>query len=121
MDIWAAPTLATSDGWVSTTRHVALDGRCYVIAVRRLFAGSGVEIEFSRGHNPWRFDSAEQVAIMESRYGPTVKARERLTAAGRWDECRAEIVAMVERRNDADGGGLLTRAEYLVTVGRKTA
>ncbi|MBL7497165.1 methyltransferase domain-containing protein [Frankia sp. CNm7] len=89
--------------------------------VRRLFAGSGVELEFTRGHNPWRFDSPERfVAFMESHYGPTVKARERLTATGRWDECRAEIVAMVSRRNDATDGGLLMRAEYLVAVGRRT-
>ena len=58
--------------------------------MRALFAGTGVELEFARGHNPWRFHSAEHyVAFMETHYGPTVKARERLTAEGRWDECRA--------------------------------
>ncbi|WP_214105366.1 carbon-nitrogen hydrolase family protein [Acrocarpospora catenulata] len=33
VDIWAAPTLAPSDGWIATMRHVALEGRCYVIGV----------------------------------------------------------------------------------------
>ena len=90
--------------------------------VRGLFAASPVELEFARGLNPWPFESAEHyVAFMETRYGPTVKARDRLTAEGRWDECRAEIVAMAERRNEADDGGLLMQAEYLVTVGRKAA
>jgi SAM-dependent methyltransferase len=90
--------------------------------VRRLFASSPVELEFARGHNPWRFDSPDHfVAFMESRYGPTLKARQRLTAEGRWDQCRAEIVAMVERRNDATYGSLLMQAEYLVTVAHKTA
>ena len=85
-----------------------------------LFAGSGVELEFSRGFNPWRFDSPEHwVVFMETHYGPTLKARERLTGEGRWDDCRAEIVAMAERRNEAADGSLLMNAEYLVTVGRK--
>ena len=33
VDIWAAPTLAPSDGWVATMRHIALEGRCYVVGV----------------------------------------------------------------------------------------
>jgi SAM-dependent methyltransferase len=89
--------------------------------VRRLFADSPVELEFARGHNPWRFDSAEHfVSFMETHYGPTLKARERLTAEGRWEDCRAEIVALAERHNDATDGSLLMNAEYLVAVGRRT-
>jgi SAM-dependent methyltransferase len=88
--------------------------------VRGLFAGTPVALEFARGVNPWRFDSAEQyVAFMETHYGPTVKARERLTAEGRWQECRRDLVAMAERRNQAANGSLEMWAEYLVTVGRK--
>jgi SAM-dependent methyltransferase len=88
--------------------------------VRALFAGTGVELEFDRGHNPWRFDSAAQyVAFMENSYGPLVKARERLSAAGTWADCRAEILALAERRNVATDGTLLIQAEYLVATGRK--
>ncbi len=88
--------------------------------VRGLFAGTGVRLEFTRGHNPWPFDSAEHyVAFFETHYGPTLKARERLTAEGRWEECRAEIVAMAERRNEATDGSLLLPSEYLVVVGHK--
>jgi SAM-dependent methyltransferase len=88
--------------------------------VRELFADAPMEFEFSRGHNPWRFDSAEHyVVFMETNYGPTLKARERLTAEGRWAECREEIHAMAERRNEATDGSLLMHAEYLVTVGTK--
>ncbi len=87
--------------------------------VRRLFADTPVELAFARGHNPWRFESAEQfVAFMETHYGPTLKARERLTAEGRWEDCRAEIVALAERHNEATDGSLLMNAEYLVVVGR---
>jgi SAM-dependent methyltransferase len=88
--------------------------------VARLFADSGVELEFARGHNPWRFDSPEAfVAFMEAHYGPLVKARERLSAEGGWEQCRAEIAEMVTRRNSAVDGSLLMLAEYLIVVGRK--
>ncbi len=33
VDIWTAPTLATGDGWVATMRHIAREGRCYVVGV----------------------------------------------------------------------------------------
>jgi SAM-dependent methyltransferase len=88
--------------------------------VRRLFADSPVELTFARGQNPWRFDSPERfVRFMETHYGPMLKARERLSAEGRWEDCRAEIVAMAERRNDATDGSLLMNAEYLVVAGRR--
>ena len=88
--------------------------------VRGLFAGSGVELEFARGNNPWRFDSPEHwVVFFETLYGPTLKARERLTSEGAWDDCRAEILDMVTRRNEATDGSLLVRAEYLIAVARK--
>jgi SAM-dependent methyltransferase len=87
--------------------------------VRGLFADTTVRLEFARGSNPFRFDSAEHfVVFMETNYGPTVKARERLTGEGSWDQCRREIVAMAERRNDATDGSLLLDAEYLVALGR---
>ena len=56
---------------------------------------------------------------METHYGPMLKARERLTAEGRWEECRREILALVQRRNEATDGSLLMHSEYLVAVGRK--
>jgi SAM-dependent methyltransferase len=88
--------------------------------VRSLFGDLPIELEFARGNNPWRFDSVEHyVVFMESYYGPTLKARERLTAEGRWEECRGEILALAERYNEATDGSLFMHAEYLVTVGRK--
>ena len=88
--------------------------------VRDLFAGAPVRFEFARGENPWRFDSPEHyVAFMETHYGPVLKAREKLTAEGRWEECRAEIVALVQRRNEATDGSLLMHSEYLVAIVHK--
>jgi SAM-dependent methyltransferase len=87
--------------------------------VRELFADA-VELSFSRGLNPFRLESPEHfVVFFETHYGPTLKARERLSAEGRWAECRSEILAMVQRRNQATDGTLEMYGEYLVTVGRK--
>jgi SAM-dependent methyltransferase len=88
--------------------------------VRSLFADTPIELEFARGNNPWRFDSPEHyVVFIETYYGPTVKARERLTAEGRWEDCRGEILALAERYNESSDGSFFMNAEYLVTVGRK--
>ncbi|HVV58770.1 MAG TPA: methyltransferase domain-containing protein [Gaiellaceae bacterium] len=88
--------------------------------VRELFADADVILEFERGTTPFRFDSAEHyMSFFETNYGPTLKARERLTAEGRWDECRAEIVEMIERRNVATDGTLDVPSEYLVVVARR--
>jgi SAM-dependent methyltransferase len=88
--------------------------------VRRLFADADVELELERATTPFRFDSAEHyVSFFETNYGPTVKARERLTAEGRWDDCRSEIVAMMERRNVASDSSLEVPADYLHVVARK--
>jgi SAM-dependent methyltransferase len=88
--------------------------------VRRLFAGSRLELDFDRGHNPWRFESPEAwVSFMETAYGPTVKARQRLSVEGRWQDCRAELLALAQRHNEATDGSLHMEAEYLITVAHK--
>jgi SAM-dependent methyltransferase len=88
--------------------------------VRRLFADSRVVLDFARGYNPWRFESPEAwVSFMETNYGPTLKARQRLEAEGTWEDCRAEMLAMARRRNEATDGSLLMRAEYLIAIGHK--
>jgi nitrilase len=42
IDLWAAPTWDTSDVWVSTLRHIAKEGRVYVIGVAPLLRGADV-------------------------------------------------------------------------------
>ena len=87
--------------------------------IGELFYATGVRLQVHRRTTPLRFDSAEHfTTFMETSYGPTLKARERLTAEARWDECRQEIVELMERRNEAPDG-LLVPAEYLVVVARK--
>ena len=90
--------------------------------VRNLFAGTGVDVTFAYGNNPWRFDSAEHwVAFLETAYGPTVKARRAPDRRRELGRLSSEIVAMAERRNQAADGSLLLQAEYLITLGRKAS
>jgi SAM-dependent methyltransferase len=86
---------------------------------RSLFAQHDVSLEFSRGVNPWRFPSVDEyMAFFEDRYGPTIKAKARLTAEGTWEACRADLRALYEEMNLATDGTLHIDSEYLVTIGR---
>ena len=86
--------------------------------VRSLFAGS--EISFARGTNPFRFPSVDEyMTFFEERYGPTLKAKERLTADGRWEDARAEMRELYESMNIATDGSLHIESEYLVSVIRR--
>lgn len=85
--------------------------------VRGLF---GRAIEYERRTTPVDFDSADDyVSFMETAYGPTLKARERLAAEGTWDDCRRELVEMMERRNESANGCLHVPAEYALIVVRR--
>jgi nitrilase len=48
IDIWLAPTWDNSDVWVPTLRHIAKEGRVYVIGVAPLLRGSDVPADLPR-------------------------------------------------------------------------
>jgi SAM-dependent methyltransferase len=80
--------------------------------VRELFAESGIELEFRRETvEQAEFDSTDQaIDYLSTRFGPMIMAREMLTAAGRWDDLRADLIGLYERDEPM---------EYLVTLGVK--
>lgn len=87
--------------------------------VRSLFVGTGVELAFERRTVDFESSSADAfIAFMADNYGPMLKAREKLTADGRWDDLRAELVALSERSN-VESRGFRAPSEYLVAHGRK--
>jgi len=45
VDIYLAPTWDNGDTWVATLRHIAKEGRCYVVGVAPLLRGSDVPAE----------------------------------------------------------------------------
>jgi SAM-dependent methyltransferase len=80
--------------------------------VRDLFAESGIDLEFRRETvEQAQFESPDQaIEYMSTRFGPMIMAREMLTAAGRWDDLRADLIELYERDEPM---------EYLVTLGVK--
>jgi nitrilase len=46
VEIWLAPTLATGDGWVATMRHLAREGRMYVIGMNPVLHVDSIPADF---------------------------------------------------------------------------
>jgi SAM-dependent methyltransferase len=89
--------------------------------VRQLFAPAGVRFEFELRDTPFSYGSAAGfVEYMAYHYGPLLKARERLSQEGTWDELRRDLVALSERSNVATDG-FRARSEYLLARGVKDA
>ena len=57
VDIWTAPTLAPGDAWVASMRHIAREGRCYVIGVNPCLHRDQIPADFPRRDQVWRFES----------------------------------------------------------------
>src|SRR5712691_5072754 len=53
IDVWCAPTWDNGDAWVATLRHVAKEGRVYVIGVAPLLRGSDVPEDVPGRHELW--------------------------------------------------------------------
>ena len=86
---------------------------------RSLFGSHDVSLSFERGVNPWIFPSLDDyMTFFEERYGPTIKAKARLSADGTWEQCRAELRALYEELNVATDGTLHIDSEFLVTIAR---
>jgi nitrilase len=58
VEVYVAPTWDNSDSWVATLRHIAKEGRCYVVGVAPLLHGRDVPAElrgdtYSDGGDDW--------------------------------------------------------------------
>ena len=53
VDIWVAPTLATGDGWVTTMRHIAREGRLWVIGVNPCLHVDQIPADFPDRERVW--------------------------------------------------------------------
>ena len=59
VDVWVAPTLARGDGWIATMRHIAREGRCYVIGVNPCVRIDQIPPDFPDREKVWRTDPDE--------------------------------------------------------------
>jgi hypothetical protein len=88
--------------------------------VRALFTGHDVDLRFERARNAFRFPSAEAfTTFFVERYGPLIKAREKLEPTGAWAACHAEIAELFAAADEAGDGTYGARAEYLVVTARR--
>jgi len=46
VEIYIAPTYDTGEGWISTLRHIALEGRCWVLGSGTVLRGSDIPDDF---------------------------------------------------------------------------
>jgi nitrilase len=54
MDIWVAPTLARGDGWIATMRHIAREGRVWVVGVNPCVRVDQIPADFPDRDRVWR-------------------------------------------------------------------
>jgi len=53
VDIWVAPTLAPGDAWVATMRHIAREGRCYVLGINPCLHVDQIPADFPDRDKVW--------------------------------------------------------------------
>jgi SAM-dependent methyltransferase len=88
--------------------------------VTALFAGTGITFTFARRTVDFRDASPEAfIDFMATCYGPLVKARELLTTDGRWEDLRADLIALSASMDEGTTGAFRTPSEYLVVTGHK--
>jgi nitrilase len=81
IDVWCAPTWDNGDTWVATLRHIAREGRVFVIGVAPLLRGSDVPEdvpghgELWKGEDDWMNDGYSSIVGPEGDIlaGPLVK------------------------------------------------
>ncbi len=65
VDIWLAPTLARGDGWIATMRHIAREGRVWVVGVNPCLRVDQIPADFPNRDRVWRVMDAEEADWVE--------------------------------------------------------
>jgi ubiquinone/menaquinone biosynthesis C-methylase UbiE len=88
--------------------------------LRELFGAQVEELKFERAINPFTgfASAAEWVDFMATNYGPLLKAKEKLSVGGEWDDLRRDLVALTAELDRGEGDGLHVQAEYLLALAR---
>jgi SAM-dependent methyltransferase len=90
--------------------------------VRSLMHDSGSELSFERRTVTFTHDSPESwVQYNERVLGPTIMTKAALEPQGKWEDCKADLIALYREHNEAGDGSLRVSAEYLLTVAQLPA
>jgi predicted amidohydrolase len=65
VEIWLAPTLARGDGWIATMRHIAREGRVWVVGVNPCLRVDQIPADFPNRDRVWRVMDAEEADWVE--------------------------------------------------------
>jgi nitrilase len=68
IDVYLAPTWDASDSWVATLRHIAKEGRCYVIGTNTFLKGSDIQAalpEIADKYTPDKIVAPGNAAIVD--------------------------------------------------------
>ncbi|MFN8519230.1 MAG: carbon-nitrogen hydrolase family protein [Chloroflexota bacterium] len=60
IDVWVAPTLALGDPWVATMRHIAREGRLYVVGVNPCLRVDQIPPDFPGRDRVWHVDADDE-------------------------------------------------------------
>lgn len=83
--------------------------------LRELFAGD--EVQITRGSNAFRFPDLETyMTFFEENYGPTKRAKERLSGEGTWEDLRGELAELYTELNQATDGTLHIDSDFFRVV-----
>jgi nitrilase len=52
VQLWCAPTVDARDSWSATMRHIAVEGRCYVLSANQFARGEDYPADFPPRHPP---------------------------------------------------------------------
>lgn len=88
--------------------------------VRRLFEGTGVELDIDRTSVEFKFDSLDEMfAEMERDLPPIVASKALLEPEGKWGALKDDLMTLYTETNTADDGSWSSRNEYLLIKGTK--
>lgn len=65
VEIWVAPTLAQGDGWIATMRHIAREGRVWVLGVNPCLRVDQIPADFPDRDRVWRAQEGPEAEWVE--------------------------------------------------------
>jgi nitrilase len=60
IEVWVAPTLARGDGWIATMRHIAREGRVWVVGVNPCLRVDQIPADFPDRDRVWRLQNGDE-------------------------------------------------------------
>ncbi|MGZ4771685.1 MAG: nitrilase-related carbon-nitrogen hydrolase, partial [Ilumatobacteraceae bacterium] len=114
VDIWCAPTADARDVQLATMRHIAVEGRCFVLAANRVAQAKDLSPEFATSFSDPEEGVCKGASVIVDPFG-TVLAGPLLTGSGLL--CAdIDLDDVVRGRLDFDAAGHYARPDIFTLV-----